>query len=136
MIRQLDKTFKVTYHSEKEEDKLLNEIKKICFGYLIDKTIMDDLGDDELFSMRSFLVVKYEDMEKLKNSFQLKSYFPSFIDISNMMDVITLSDSIYSSSEQKNLRLLAKDINSIMESLSICFTIVDKIYQKRNKVKQ
>jgi len=133
-IRKSNDSFQIDYSLEKEEDKLLRDIKNVCFSYLDEPETARNIDMERLFAMHSFLSVKYQDVNSLKNSLNLNSYSWPFFESAQLIDNITMSDTIYSTTTEKNLFLLTKEVNYLMESIGFCYGIIQKISNEREEL--
>lgn len=127
-------TFQIDYSLEKEEDDLLRDIKNVCFSYLDDPATADKIDTGRLFAMHTFLTVKYQYIKKLKSSLKIKSYSWPFFESAQLINNITMSNTIYSTTTEQNLFLLTKEVNYLMESIAFCNGIIKKISDERNPV--
>lgn len=121
------------YNMEESQDRLLHEIKDICFAYLDNKNI-DYISDDELFIAYEFLVVKFNELMDLKSGLNLKSYSFPFKEISHSLDEITVGNEyeVKGNINKYPKLVLTKELNYTLDHLGFCYGIINKIIQERD----
>lgn len=127
-----EETIQLTYETETMEDEVFQDIKTICYRYLDDKRSIDSINDDELYIAFEFLNAKFQEVNKIKESFKIKSYTWPITEIAKSMDEITIAGSMKASSDNPIFYNLTKDINYTLEHIGFCYGIIDMIIRERN----
>mgnify|MGYP000011042078 FL=1 len=106
-------------------------MRTICVTYLINKSLKL-IKDEELFIAYEFIVNKFNDIIKIKEAMKLNTSLNTFTEIAKTLDEITLSESITTKTEQYSTFKLNREINHVLNELTLYFGIINKIIKERN----
>lgn len=119
------------YTDELLDDEILKEVRTICVTYLNNKSLKS-IKDEELFIAYEFIVNKFNDIIKIKEAMKLNTSLNTFTEIAKTLDEITLSESITTKTEQYSTIKLNREINHVLNELTLYFGIINKIIKERN----
>lgn len=120
-----------TYEVEENKDRLLNNIKMICFSFLADSENINHVKTRQLKNYLSYINSEYEEITSLKDSLKIQHYSRPYFEIFSNLDSMIVSPNLLSKTEKMMFTELIKDINYLEDSLSFCYGVISKAIEER-----
>jgi len=118
------------YPEETNNDKILNEIKNICFEYLEEESLVDNISTDNFLLFYEFLLEQYKVIDSLMVSFAMDETFNPLTEVHMQLDTITLNG-LEAKSQTLAIDELHSKVNSTLELISFCYGVISRILKER-----
>ena len=113
------------YSEDIVQDEFLRDIKLYCLDYIMNTSKHEQKSFDELMHIQEFLADNFKKYTKLKKSLRLKTHSWSITEISQLMDEMTLSETIHDKTVESYNNLICKELSHILETICFCYGIIN-----------
>lgn len=112
------------YSGFENDDNIISGIKKFCYMYLDDTTVVDEMTIDSLEYSLKYLEALFNKYNALQDSLSVKYYSWPSTELAQTIDEFTLTGDKSAFVYEIIGGKLAKDLTSIIDIVSFCYGIV------------
>lgn len=116
---------------DKDDDNKLCALKMICLEYL-DGSKIEHMDNTSLLGAHGFLNSKLNELISLNKTFGVPRYSYPFLAIEQTMAHFTMNGSLNNATNETIKSQLYKEINQVIDQVSLTLGVVQKIMQERN----